>query len=456
MDQICQCGHSECVVCSRVEPSNRNNRDMEARGFHHHSDSESESETDSEIERQKSYDKKSSKLRGATLSKKKKKLVKALEPVDEGRIDTEELKSNPTNVFILDVKTRSRKALAIKQRVKKDLTRLSVECGFAVELTCTAPKPGGGKRGDPLKLSLLDKHGERAKCSCRFKAIRCNCSNRESANIAIQVVPNAPKSGTILTPSSSRQLTNRQELGQSLVSPISGPNLLRVTEEIVPLEADPDELSEAMDIAHHGETEEIPSKSPQAFSACTEETSPPSPNFSSPETGFTPSSRYQTSPYSTQSLQCSGSPLSHSERPSSPHSMSRPSSPHSMSRAPQLHPSPAPSQSSAPKSRSSAPKSGSSAPKSMQSAPQFNASAPQSKSCAPQSMNDSPRFTFAHSMFGGSQQRIVDSSLSSDRIRQLVSKPTFMPPTKEETSVIKGENTSVHKSKVPTCPLFLL
>ena len=80
---------------------------MEARGSHHHSDTESE--TDSEIERQKSYDKKSLKLRGATLSKKQNKLVKAMEPVDEGRIDTEELKSNPTNVFIVDVKTRSRK-----------------------------------------------------------------------------------------------------------------------------------------------------------------------------------------------------------------------------------------------------------------------------------------------------------------------------------------------------------
>ena len=448
MFQICQCGHSECVVCSRIEPSNHNNSDMEARGSHHHSDTESE--TDSEIERQKSYDKKSLKLRGATLSKKQNKLVKAMEPVDEGRIDTEELKSNPTNVFIVDVKTRSRKALAIKQRVKKDLTRLSKECGFAVELTCTAPKPGGGKRGDPLKLSLLDKHGERAKCSCRFKASRCNCSNKKSVNIAVQVVPNAQRSGTVLTPSSSRQLTNKKKIGQLLVSPISGPNLLRVTEEILPQEADPDEVSEAMDFsAHHGETEEIQSKSPQAFPACTEQTSPPSPIFSSPETGFTPSSRYQISPYSTQSLHCSESPLSHSERPKSdgvpsksvsPASQSRPSSPHSMSSAPQPHPSAPPSQSSAPQSHPSAPKSRPRAPKTMQSAPQSNASAPQSKSCAPQSMNDSPRFTFAQSMFGGSQQRLVDSSLSSDRIRQLSSKPTFMPPTKEETSVNKGEN----------------
>ena len=189
------------------------------------------SESGKDTERHKSYDKKRIKLKGAALKSKQIKAVNNLEPEDEGRVDTEDLKSNPTNVYIASAKDRSRKAGSIKLRVQKDLLRLSNECGYSVELTCTAPKPGGGRRGEPLSLSLRDMNGERAKCSCRHEMFSCDCSNKaEAVDTGTQVSVTAMSGSKVLTPSKVRQLKKREQLGLSLISPIYNSGLRKSIE----------------------------------------------------------------------------------------------------------------------------------------------------------------------------------------------------------------------------------
>ena len=194
----------------------------------------SESESEDDLERQESYDKKRSKLRGAALKAKLKKLRNVLEVDDECLIDTEDLKSNPSNVFIHDIKTRSNRAVSIKQRVHEDLLRLSRECGYSVMLSCTAPKPGGGRRGEPLKLSFDDRHGIPPRCSCRpYKVVTCSCSkSKQAVHRGVQaqclcecqcqqVHDEAGLDQSFVTPTNVRKLASRAALGSDLVSPIS-------------------------------------------------------------------------------------------------------------------------------------------------------------------------------------------------------------------------------------------
>ena len=195
------------------------------------------SDSGDELEKQLSYDKRKCKLKGVALSSKKKKMISEL-PEDEDRVDTEDLKSLPSNVYITEVKRRSRRASDLKKKIKRDLLRLSVECGYAVQLNCIGPKPASGPPGAPLKLNLCDVNGLKTRCSCRkVKPPDCECQFKRRFNVGIQTPDKIPSSANIppeckkLTPSKSRNLESREKIGNSLVSPICGSKLSTMTSD---------------------------------------------------------------------------------------------------------------------------------------------------------------------------------------------------------------------------------
>ena len=226
-------GQQICLNCAH---SSYNDDRSEAR-FSPTKDPSDMSDSEDDLEKQVSYDKTKCQLKGAALSSKKLKMVSEL-PEDEDRVDTEDLKSLPSNVYITEVKRRSRRASDLKKKVNKDLLRLSVECGYAVQLICTGPKPASGPRGVPLKLNLCDVNGLKAKCSCKkVKPFDCECQFKKRFNVGIQTPNNIPSLANIppgckkLTPSKSRNLESRAKIGKSLVSPIFGSNLSSVTSD---------------------------------------------------------------------------------------------------------------------------------------------------------------------------------------------------------------------------------
>ena len=196
------------------------------------SSNDTDSDTD-QIEKQHSYDKKRKVLRGAAFKSKKEKLVKNLEDIDEGLINTEEFKSN-SGVFIHSSKHRSKKAGDIKARVHRDLLSLNRECGYSVNLNCFAPVPKCGKRGEPLSLFLEDCDGRAPKCVCKpYAVVGCSCKAKQLVNVGIQLQKCPEYSDNmsdndlsqVLTPSNTRKLVARKASGQDVISPIFGQSL---------------------------------------------------------------------------------------------------------------------------------------------------------------------------------------------------------------------------------------
>lgn len=222
--RVTSTGSIICIKCgNEVNASQKNELVTVSPGPTSRIQIESESD-ESDLEKQSSYDKSRKKLKGAALQNKIKQIKKQRESFgdeeEEDLIDTEDLKSNLTGVYIENTKSRSKKAVKLKEAIRLKSLALQRECGYAVRINILGPKPEFGVRGVGLTLNLADKNGDYAPTGCskfHVKNVRGEKATVNRGTMFLESVQgNYEKK---LTPTKKRMINDRNTSGLDMVSP---------------------------------------------------------------------------------------------------------------------------------------------------------------------------------------------------------------------------------------------